>query len=197
MWKWIIGVLAAIVLVIGIMMYRGYQQMTSGGDSATVTIAASPARVFAALATPDSMATWVTAVRVVAPLGRGVLAVGDTLRMELSNGTAPGQRWIVREVAPPTRVVFEQLMDSVARGAAFFVRRDSLAAKGDSTIVVTSFSTPFMASISAASADSGGKRAVVGAMVSGSSKLMIGTQRILQELNLKRLKAHVEGTGRP
>ena len=59
MWKWIAGgVLVLMVLVMGI-CYYGLKKFTEAGGSTVVMVGASPDRVFATLADPDSLSTWV------------------------------------------------------------------------------------------------------------------------------------------
>ena len=52
MWKWIHGGLAVLVVVLAGTCYYGYKQLTDGGDSITITIDATPERVFASIAIP-------------------------------------------------------------------------------------------------------------------------------------------------
>ena len=54
MWKWIGGILLAVLFILVGASWYGYRTMTAGGDSASVTIAGTPERVFASLANHDS-----------------------------------------------------------------------------------------------------------------------------------------------
>ena len=81
MWKWMLGILAVILIVVAGTCFYGYKQLTGGGNSVSITMAGTPERIFAAIATPDSMALWMTASQIEGPFGKGLLAAGDTLRL--------------------------------------------------------------------------------------------------------------------
>ena len=198
MWKWIVGGLVALAVVLAGTCYYGYQQLTAGGDTLTITIAGSPERIFASLATPDSMAAWVASAKVTRPIGKGMLLAGDTLVLDDPGrqiGT-PRQNmdWVVREIVAPYLLVLEMRPDTGKVNGVFMVRRDSLIAMGDSTVLVTTFSTPFMDSLGTAAADSS---KMGGALVAGTSKVLVGGLRLVHEADLKRLKARVEGKTLP
>ena len=190
MWKWIVGAAAVIVvLVIGFGWY-GYRKLTSGGDSATVAIAASPERVFASLADPDSMAVWMgNDSRVTAP-HHGLLAVGDTLRVESGSGGRSHQQyiWIVNEVTPDRLLVLQMRSDT---GGVFATRRDSLVPRGDSTIIISTIASPMIDSMRTQRGDTGGR--VGGVLLNFGSKVLISAFRLVSENELKHLKARLEG----
>ena len=84
MLKWIAsGCLVIIVIVAGV-SYYGYRQVTKVANQppTTVSMAATPERVFASLANIDSMSTWRTSTPAGSAGRTGMLAVGDTLREE-------------------------------------------------------------------------------------------------------------------
>ena len=194
MWKWIVGGLAVLAVALAGTCYYGYQQMTAGGDTLTITIGGSPERVFASLATPDSMAGWVASAKVTRPIGKGMLVLGDTLVLDDPNhkigDTRQNMDWVVREIVAPYLLVLEMRPDTGKVNSVMMLRRDSLVAKGDSTVLVTTFSTPFMDSLGTATADSS---KMGSALVVSASKVLVGGLRLVHESDLKRLKARVEG----
>jgi uncharacterized protein YndB with AHSA1/START domain len=196
--KWILGILAVIILVVAGTCFYGYKQITGGGNSATVTMAGTPERIFAALATADSMALWMTDSKIEGPFGKGLLAPGDTLR---SRGSAKSDSmpnvttsfngdWIVREVNAPTLLVMEMVSDSAGIRRVVLVRRDSLAAMGDSTTVTSTFSSPLLESLSEAARDTS---KVGSSVLSSANKVMIGAIRLGTQGELEVLKRRVEG----
>jgi len=194
MWKWIVGAALALILIVAGFCWYGYKRLTSGGNSGEVTIAASPDRVFAALADPDSMAVWMGSGTTVTAPHHGFVAVGDTLHIDQSSGSRRRQvSWIVTDVQPPSLLVFELRSDTL--GSAFVVRRDSLVAAGDSTAVITTIASPAIDSIRTVRGDTGGK--VGGALINVTAKVFTASLRLLSEEELKRLKAHIEGKTAP
>lgn len=198
MLKWILGILAVIILVVAGTCFYGYKQLTGGGGSVTITMAGTPERIFAAIATPDSMVLWMQSSQIEGPLGKGMLAPGDTLRMRQPAvegdttvaRTAFNGDWVVREVVAPTLLVMEMVSDSAGQHHVVLARRDSLAVAGDSTTLVTTFSSPMFDSLTTTVRDSS---KVGSSMLSGASKLMLGAMRLATEAELKLLKARVEG----
>ncbi len=196
MWKWIVGVLLVVVVALAGTCWYGYKKLTSGGDSAVVTIAATPARVFASLADPDSMQQWMDEGVTVTATRHGMLAVGDTLHVEQHNRTVSRSQqytWAVSEVTPAHLLVLEMRNDS--SGKVFATRRDSLVAAGDSTIIITTITSPMMDSIRNVRGDSGGK--VRGAAIDFTSKILVSAFRELSRQELERLKTRLEGGAKP
>src|SRR5436305_12246799 len=99
MWKWIGGILVLVLLCFVGASWYGYQTVTAGGDSVRITIAGTPGRVFAALATHDSLPTWRLA-REGASTGHGPLASGDRLRVDGARARGRGGRlaWVATDV---------------------------------------------------------------------------------------------------
>lgn len=198
MLKWILIVLGLIVLAVAGTCFYGYKQLTGGGNSATVTMAGTPERIFASLATADSMALWMSDSKIEGPFGKGLLAVGDTLRSRSAakpdSGTTVSTSfdgdWIVREVNAPTLLVMEMVADSAGVRKVILVRRDSLAARGDSTTVVTTFSSPMFDSLAITARDSSKAGS---SMLSGANKIMLGAIRMGTQGELEVLKRRVEG----
>lgn len=199
MWRWILGGLAVLALVLLGTCYFGFKKITAGGDTVTTTVAGTPERVFALLATPDSMSTWVASGKVMSPLGRGLLAAGDTLMMD-DPGRSVGSAkqnvdWLVREVRAPYLLVLEMRQDSAGQGMRpILTRRDSLVAMGDSTRIISTFSAPLMDSMATVVRDSS---RMGGAIANGAGKFVVGAMRLVHESDLSRLKAHAEGKAVP
>lgn len=198
MWKWILGILAVLIIVVVGGAYFGYKKVTAAGDTLTMTIAGSPERIFASLATPDSMASWVASAKVMRPIGKGILVAGDTLVLDDPGRQVGGSRqnmdWVVREISAPVLLVLVMRPDTGRVRSDQLVRRDSLVAKGDSTTIISVFSTPFMDSVGTANKDSS---KMGGAIVAGASKVMVGALRLVHESDLIRLKARIEGKATP
>ena len=191
MWKWIVGALLLLVVALAATCYIGYKKFTGGGDSARVAIAASPDRVWASLADPDSMAVWMADGSKIAAPHHGIVSVGDTLHIETFSGRSRSQNftWTVTEVGSGRLLVLQMRNDS--SGQVFASRRDSLVAAGDSTLVISTIGVPMIDSIRSERGDSVGK--VGGAVLDFSSRMLISAFRIVSERDLTRLKARLEG----
>ncbi|MGH7592777.1 MAG: SRPBCC family protein [Gemmatimonadales bacterium] len=195
MWKWIVGVaLFLVVLLVGT-CWLGYRKLTSGGASATVAIAATPDRVFASLADPDSMAVWMATGSTVTSVHHGVVTVGDTLHIETGTSGRARQQytWIVSAVTPGQLLVLDMRVDTSKR--VFATRRDSLVTAGDSTMVITTIASPMIDSMRTQRGDTSGK--VGGALLDFGSKVVISAFRVMSERDLERLKARLEGRPMP
>ncbi len=119
MWKWIVGGLLAVVVIGFVGCYVLVKRFASGGDSASVTVAATADRVFASLADADSMSVLMGKGTRVSATHHGLVAVGDTLRVETGPQSATaGQRytWIVSEVVPGRLLVLVMRNDSSGPG---------------------------------------------------------------------------------
>ena len=191
MWKWIVGALLVLVVAVAGFCYVAVKKITAGGDTVTVTVAATPDRVFAALADPDSMQTWMMPGSLVGAAHRGPVAAGDTLHVET---TGPGGRghqqftWLVRTVKPGQLLVIE-MRDSTG-ATAFTARTDSLVVSGDSTRIVSTIASPMMDSLKTERGDTGGKTG--GAMLNFASKMLVSAFRLQSEVELRQLKTHLE-----
>jgi len=193
MWKWIIGAVLALVLLVAGLIYVQYRKITSAGASAAVTMPGTPERVFASLADADSMSAWMTEGNKITGKHHGMVAAGDTLRIE--TGKTGGQKfsYLVSQVEPGQLLVMQIRSDST--GFVFATRRDSLVATGDSTTVVSTIASPTLDSLKTERGDTGGK--VGGALLSFTSKMSIALFRALSEQDLRRLKTHLEGKKLP
>lgn len=195
MWKWIVGGALVLVVALAGLGWLGYRKLTAGGDSATVVIAASPERVFTSLADPDSMGVWMAAGSQIAASHHGLLVVGDTLHVETGNTGRPRQRymWTVAEVTPDRLLVLQMRADTSDNVVA--TRRDSLVPAGDSTIVITTIASPMIDEMRTRRGDTSGK--VGGVLLNFGSKVLTAAFRVVSELELKRLKARLEGRPMP
>lgn len=195
MWKWILGGILVILIVLAGTCWYGYTKLTAGGDSATVVIGAAPDRVFTSLTDPDSMALWMEEGSKIVASHHGPVAVGDTLHVESGNVTRNRQQftWTVTEVETPRLLVLQMRNDS--SGKVFAMRRDSLVASNDSTVVITTIASPAMDSMRVARGDTGGK--IGGAFLDIASKTMVSIFRTISEHELQRLKARLEGHPMP
>lgn len=191
MWKWIVGAVLLLAATLFATCYVFIRRATSGGDTVTVAIAASPARVWASLANVDSMATWMRPGTRVTATRHGIVASGDTLHIESGSDGAPPEKasWVVADVTPGSVLVLEIRSDST--GMTLASRRDSLVSAGDSTLVVSTIAAPMIESLRAERGDSGGR--LGGAVLDIGSKMMVSAFRLLSEQDLRRLKARLEG----
>jgi uncharacterized protein YndB with AHSA1/START domain len=190
MWKWIIGGLVVVVVALGATCYLLVKKATSGGDSTAVTIAATPARVFATLANADSMPLLLESRTTLQSTRHGIVEVGDTLQVNFatsSTTTTPRYVWIVSAVEP-TRLLALEMRDT--SGKVLATRRDSLVSTGDSTEVISSVASPMIDSLRTERGDTGNKMG--GALLDLSSRVLITAFRKDAEDQLKRLKAHIE-----
>ena len=189
MWKWIGGILLLIVLCLVGASWLGYRKLTAGGDAASVTIAGSPERVFAALANHDSLGSWFVLRGQPTPTGHGLIAAGDSLPVQVSSPRQRRTRWVADEVVPGQLLVLSLHSDSA--GVIVAVRRDSLVSLGDSTEIISTVSSPMMESLQGKRSDS----ANGGTMIGMSSKLLVSSMRLQSQVELTRLKNHIEGRG--
>lgn len=121
----------------------------------------------------------------------GIVAAGDTVHITSgSRGTSQQNvSWVVGDMTPGRVLVLEIRNDST--GMTLASRRDSLVARADSTVVVSTIAAPMMESLRAQRGDTGGK--LGGAVLDLGSKIMVSAFRALSEQDLRRLKARIEG----
>jgi uncharacterized protein YndB with AHSA1/START domain len=194
MWKWILGGLLVVVLIVAGAAWYGYKKLTAGGDSASVAIAASPERVFASLSDPDSMEQWMEAGTVVTATHHGTMEVGDTVHVEEHTGRGSHTQeytWTVSAVVPNRLLALEMRDDSNRK--VFATRRDSLVQAGDSTVIISTIASPMMDSIRTMRDDSGGR--VGGAAIGFTSRILVSAFRELSKHELERLKLRLETHG--
>lgn len=188
MWKWILGAVVLVVLLIGSGMWYGFRKMTqlaNGDSTVTLTIGGTPERVFASLANGDSVGDWMVGGRV-RPSRAGQLRNGDTLYMQ-PRDTSRGQHmaWVVGEVVPGKSFALQLASDTLNMIAVS--RRYTMMAQGDSTVIFSTVTSPMMDSVKRA--QSGGKNAT---MMEFASKMMVGAMRMQNQLELKQLKNRIE-----
>ena len=196
MWKWVVWGLLGLVCLIAASTWWGYQKMQSslsGDGIERVSIAAPPERVFAPLANGDSIAIWMAEGNTVTTARHGLLLAGDSVRVALRTTLGMPARpmiWHVTGVVPGVLLVRQLVSDTSHRVVA--IRRDSLAAFGDSTSVISSVVSPLFDSLR--TARPGPKNTSRDGMLGLSSNLMLVAFRVQSKLELLRLKAHIEGT---
>jgi hypothetical protein len=195
MWKWLGGCLILVAVLVAIAMIWGYRMLKESlapDGSAIVTIGAPATRVFASIAHGDSAATWMAQGSTVLPSRHGPLVPGDTLRIETQTRIAAARQtmtWRVKEIVPNQLRVLELLSDSTHGVLA--TRRDSLAAVGDSTRVVTKILSSMIDSVKAGQKKTTGKsRDGLGPV---PPDFLLAMFRIESKLELERLKGRIEG----
>jgi uncharacterized protein YndB with AHSA1/START domain len=195
MWKWIVGALLVLVVALFATCYTIFRKATAGGDTVTVAIAASPDRVWASLADPDSMPDWMNAGSDVIASHHGIVVVGDTLHIQQSTRGVKQQSltWTVSEVTPGHLLVLQMRNDST--GLVLASRRDSLVAAGDSTLIISTIGSPMIDSMRNERGDSGGKLGSF--FLDMGSKALVAGFRALSKQDLLHLKARLEGKPLP
>jgi len=194
MWKWILGgVLVVIVLLVGTCWY-GFRKFTAGGGDTSITIAGTTDAIWASLDDLDSLRIWATGDSLVGEVGHGPLVVGDSFvarpRQDVRDHPLV-MIWTVLASDPGRTRVLEARDDSTRR--VLIRRHDSLAVTGDSTTLFTRFTMPLADSLDS-TGQSGG---LGGALLRSSAKLMVSAMRVQAEFDLQRLKARVEGRAMP
>lgn len=199
MWKWLGGCLVVVVVVIGIGVYNGYRKLSqfSGPNKPeTVAIAAPVPRVFASIANADSLSTWMAERMGVRAAHHGMLVAGDTIQvganLRFNIGKGEANRWVVSDVKPDQMLALEMRSDTSKRLVA--QRQYNLTAKGDSTLITSTVSTPGLDSMLAHRGDT---IKASDAFMSGASKLMMSSLRMQAHRELQLLKAHIEGHAAP
>jgi len=200
MWKWLGGCLVIVVVVVAIGFWTGYRKLSefSGPNKPeTVAIGAPASRVFASLANGDSLSTWMSERLGVRASRHGMLVTGDTIQMDTRlrfniGKTSNASRWVVSDVKPDQMLSLEMRADTSNRLVA--QRMYNLAAKGDSTLITSTVSTPGLDSMIAHRGDT---IKASDAFISGATKLMISSLRMQAHRELQLLKAHIEGHAAP
>lgn len=180
MWKWIGGILLVVIVCVMGLAWWGYRKVADTFEpdgSIRVAIAAPAARVYASLSDADSAGTWMAGGSTVTAGRHGTYVPGDPIRIEVrSVGPARPVTWTVTEVVPG-QFVTKKLESPDPRHKFTVIRRDSIAAAGDSTIVISRMSTTTPVT------DTG-------------EQMMISMFKIQAKLELTTLKSRIEGTGR-
>ena len=180
MWKWIGGILLALIVCLMAVAWWGYKKVTSSfspDGTVRVTIAAPPARVFASLSDADSAGTWMARGSTVYTGKHGPLVAGDSIRIEMrSVGAGRPVTWKVTEVVPG-QAISMQLVSPDPRHQFTATRRDSVAQVGDSTIVVDRITS-------------------VPPPTGTAEQMMLSMFKVQSKVELMSLKARIEGIGR-
>ncbi len=192
MWKWIAGGVAVLLLLLIGTCYWGLKKFSEGGGSSVVMIGASPDRVFASLADPDSLTTWVDVGSMVASSRHGLLQAGDSFRIarpaRKSGVGGDITTWRVVESVPGRSLMLRIANDSLGK-VAIISRYDSLSIVGDSTRLSTTYGAETLDS-TRLSTKGGGK--TESAVLGFAQKLIVAALRLATETDLQRLKARVE-----
>ena len=196
MWKWIGGVaLFLVVLLMSGVCYGVKKMKQFAGDDgpATTMVGASVDRVFASLATGDSIPEWMGVSGTVHASRGGALKVGDSLTVLAPTAAGDRQRagWIVTEVVPGRLLVLEMRNDSL--GVVMASRRYALEVRADSTAIISTVAAPMLDSMKS----SGGDSSTGGAMMTFASKMMLTGLRAQAKVELMQLKARLEGRSVP
>lgn len=140
MLKWIGGCLVLVVVLLAggsWFAMRTMRESLAPDGSARVAIHAPPERIYSSLTHGDSIKTWMAQGNTITTWRHGPLVVGDSIRVELRRTIGPQRpmMWRVSELIP-NRLIAMQLITPEGR-RVMGVRRDSLVAEGDSTIVIS------------------------------------------------------------
>lgn len=182
MWKWIGGILLALIVVVMGAAWWGFRKVTSTFEpdgSVRVSIAATPARVFASLSDADSAASWMAAGSTVTTGKHGPYVPGDPIRVEVRSVRGMTGRpltWTIAEVVPG-QFVTRQLVSPDPKHKFTALRKDSLMQAGESTIVVSRMSTTTP-------------------VTETGEQIMISMFKIQSKLELMTLKSRIEGRPR-
>lgn len=194
MQKWLGGCLLIGLVVVGIGVWSMWQKLIpySGRNGPETTVIGAPvSRVFASIANADSVAAWMTPGLGVRAAHHGMLVAGDTLKIgangRLTFGAEP-MKWIVVDVKPDQLFALQLRSDST--GKIIATRQFTVAARGDSTLLTSSVSTPVADSIRAKRTDTVKQS---DALIAGLSKMMMASLRMQSHLEMEQLKAHIEG----
>jgi hypothetical protein len=191
MWRWVLGIIAFVILALMGTCYAGYRRITSGGNTVVATVPGSPARTFTMLTNRDSLLDWMPEGTTAKPEHHGALQVGDTVRVAATtrrqgaSGRAV-QVWIVREVKVPDIFAIEALeFDPGGIPHRAFTRRDSVFASGDSTRIISTFvAAPLLTGAESAAASGS---AVAGPLLGVAERMRVGASKMQWQNQLQQL----------
>jgi hypothetical protein len=181
MLKWIGGCLVLVVVLLAggsWFAMRTMRDSLAPDGSARVAIRAAPGRIYASLSHGDSIKTWMAQGNTITTWRRGPLVVGDSIRVEVGRKIGQPVTWRVSELIPNRVVSMELLRPGTQR--AMGVRRDSLVAAGDSTIVISKVTS--VPAGDTASSTTGGL----------AGDMMLSMFRLQAKLEYQVLKARIE-----
>jgi uncharacterized protein YndB with AHSA1/START domain len=191
MLKWIASGCLVIILIVCVVAYAGYRKMQSiaaAGPTVTVSIHATPERVFASMSHTDSLSAWFAPGMTIRATNTGALAAGDTVFLVGRRDSTPRMAWVIDTVVPGSVVAMRWL--SLPSRMVITRRRDSLSVAGDSTLVTSTIASMITDSLAAARGRAGG----VGAgMLEMGTTMGIAGARMQAEAELRSLKSHIEG----
>jgi uncharacterized protein YndB with AHSA1/START domain len=190
MLKWIASGCLVIVVIVAILAYVGYRKMSTiadAGPSITVSMKGTPERVFASMSHSDSLPTWFAQGMTLRSTRPGQIAAGDSIFVLMRGDSVARTVWVIDSVVPNSLVV----MRWIALQGAMVVqrRRDSISVAGDSTRVISTVLSTMTDSLRAR----GQTGAVGGGFLDMASTLGNASARMQVEMELKRLKARIEG----
>jgi hypothetical protein len=191
MWRWILGIVAFVILALVGTCYAGYRRITGGGNTVVAMVPGDPSRTFTLLTDRDSLLEWMPEGTTAMPERHGPLRVGDTIRVAApTRSNAPSGRalqlWVIREVRPPNALVVEAIeFDPGGLAHTAFTRHDSLVAAGDSTQIVSTFIVAPLFSGADSAAITG--RPVAGSLLSAAERMRLGAARLMWQSQLRRL----------
>jgi uncharacterized protein YndB with AHSA1/START domain len=174
MFKWIAGGCLVLAILIGGVAYWGYRKAASFADMgpASVLIEASPARVFASIATAESLSTWRSFSEKPRMSRTGLLARGDSIIDQNPRNTNATMIWVIDSVVPGKLVVSHAIVGSAAMPLPMSTRRDSISPEGAMARLTT-----------------------VVDLVPGpaANKMMLGALRLGSQAEQEKLKWRIDG----
>lgn len=189
MWRWVLGIIAAIFLLLMGTCWFGYRKIAGGGNAATTTVAASAERVWDYFTVPDSILARQDSTTTLWISSDSALKVGDSVRMRSRTGErTTSMTWTLDRADPPALLVWTARDDSL--GYAVVQRTDSIIRQGDSVRIVSVFDSPLMDSIRTGDSVSGMGRF----LMRGIGNIATGGLRLAGEMELRALKKRIEGT---
>ena len=191
MLKWLVVGCVVIILVVGIVAYAGYQQVTKiaeQGPTVSVAIAATPERVFASMANADSLSSWFMPGTSLRTTRKGSLVAGDSIFITSARGDSMPTAWVIDTLVP--NQVIASHWTTLRNGIVIQRRRDSLSMQGDSTVVISTVRSTVTDSMASARSRSGG---VTGGLLDMSATFGTAGARMQTEQDLRRLKSRIEG----
>jgi uncharacterized protein YndB with AHSA1/START domain len=180
MFRWIAGGCLVLAVLIAGVAYWGYRKASSFADlgPASILIEAPPERVFASIATAESLWTWRAFSGKPRMTRTGMLVRGDTILDENSRNPKASMMWVIDSVVPGKLVVSHAIVRTSAMPLPMSTRRDSVSAEGAMARLTT------VIDLAAGPA---------------ASKMMLGALRLGSQAEQEKLKSRIEGkaVGRP
>lgn len=189
MWRWVLGIVAAISLLLIGTCWFGYKKIAGAGNVASTTVAASTQQVWEYFTVPDSIIARQDSASTLWISRDSSLQVGDSVRMQSrAGGQTSSMTWTLDRMEPPTLLVWSARDDSL--GYVVVQRTDSIIGQGDSVRIVSVFESPLMDSLGTGDSVSGMGRF----MMRGLGNIATGGMRLAGEMELRALKLRIDGT---